>query len=422
MPVPAVCAGDVVGLPQGFTNSHRNGFFSDVKVRQTGHQRACIEFVDLFFKLPDHHHAPVHPHPLFRPHPVDHSGLIRGSRHVGTPDICAKTSNSTAKSFSTNPIPRAAVKNSLVTAVVGMGTSSCRPSSSARFMSFCIMLTLNHAFSCFFKINGPRYCTIGDAITLCVRTSTAVSRAMPLFSANSTPSQNASICTARLKFTPIFITSASPLSPTCVTLGPMSCSSGFTFSNVSLRPPTITESFPSCSVITLPDTGESTRSPPFSLTLAASSRLNAGLTVLMSTKILPGVTPASIPSEPFITAPNAAVFVTMENVKSAAPTTARGVSAHFMPFLTSHSAFERVRLYPVTLWPWLSSRFTISLPITPSPTNPRLAINLSPNLRVGFGSISVLTAWHLPGILSHLPHVGFHRFPCSRGIAVFHRF
>src|SRR5438445_556492 len=308
MPVPAVCAGDVVGLPQGFTNSHRNGFFSDVKVRQTGHQRACIEFVDLLFKLPDHHHAPVHPHPLFRPHPVDHSGLIRGSRHVATPDISAKTSNSTAKSFSTNPIPRSAVKNSLVTAVL------------------------------------------------------------------------------------------------------------------SMRPPTITASFPSCSVITLPDTGASTRSPPFSLTLAASSRLNAGLTVLMSTKILPGVTPASIPSEPFITAPNAAVFVTMENVKSAAPTTARGVSAHFMPFLTSHSAFERVRLYPVTLWPLLSSRFTISLPITPSPTNPRLAINLSPNLRVGFVSISVLTAWHLPGILSHLPHVGFHRFPCSRGIAVFHRF
>src|SRR2546425_1067928 len=335
MPVPAVCAGDVVGLPQGFTNSHRNGFFSDVKVRQTGHQRACIEFVDLFFKLPDHHHAPVHPHPLFRPHPVDHSGLIRGSRHVGTPDICAKTSNSTAKSFSTNPIPRAAVKNSLVTAVVGMGTSSCRPSSSARFMSFC---------------------------------------------------------------------------------------SAFPFSNVPLPPPTIPERFPSCSVITLPDTGESTRSPLFSLTLAASSRLNAGLPVLMSPKIFPGVPPASIPSEPFITAPNAAVFVTMENVKSAAPTTARGVSAHFMPFLTSHSAFERVRLYPVTLWPLLSSRFTISLPITPSPTNPRLAINLSPNLRVGFVSISVLTAWHLPGILSHLPHVGFHRFPCSRGIAVFHRF
>src|SRR2546429_3609729 len=35
-----------------------------------------------------------------------------------------------------------------------------------------------------------------------------------LFSASSTPSQNASICTAKLKFTPIFMTSACPFSPT----------------------------------------------------------------------------------------------------------------------------------------------------------------------------------------------------------------
>ena len=46
----------------------------------------------------------------------------------------------------------------------------------------------------------------------------------------------------------------------------------------------------------------------------------------------------------------------------------------------------------------------------------------SPNLKVGSIFVSVLTSWHLPGIFSHLPHVGFHRFPCSRGIAVFHRF
>ena len=85
-------------------------------------------------------------------------------------------------------------------------------------------------------------------------------------------------------------------------------------------------------------------SPPFSRTLAATSRLNAGLKVLISTKILPGVTPASIPSGPFITAPSAAEFVTIENVTSAAATTARGESAHFIPFLMSHSAFERVRL------------------------------------------------------------------------------
>src|ERR1044071_3441627 len=44
---------------------------------------------------------------------------------------------------------------------------------------------------------------------------------MPLFSASSTPSLKASICTARLKFVAIFIETARPLGPTCVTLGPI---------------------------------------------------------------------------------------------------------------------------------------------------------------------------------------------------------
>ena len=76
-------------------------------------------------------------------------------------------------------------------------------------------------------------------------------------------------------------------------------------------------------------------------------------------------------------APRAAEFVTIEKITSECTTTARGESAHFMPFLISHSAFERVRLFPVTVWPLLSRRFTISPPITPSPTNPSLATELS---------------------------------------------
>jgi len=81
-------------------------------------------------------------------------------------------------------------------------------------MSFCIMFTLNHASSGNFRTNGPRYLIIGEAIALFTSTSTATSREMPLFSAKSTPSENASICTARLRLVAIFITSASPLSPT----------------------------------------------------------------------------------------------------------------------------------------------------------------------------------------------------------------
>src|SRR5215470_15561130 len=221
MSMPAVRAGDVVRLPQGFADPHGNRLFANVKVRQSRHQRARVQLIHLPFKLTNHHHASIYAHPLLRLHILTHSRLVRGRGHweapdtfVGNPDICAKTSNTTAKSFSTNPIPRAAVKNSFVTAVVGIGTSSCLPNSSASSMSFCIMFTLNQASSGIFNTNGPRYCTIGDAITLCVSTSTAVSRLIPLFSASNTPSQNASICTARLRFVAIFIESAFPLSPT----------------------------------------------------------------------------------------------------------------------------------------------------------------------------------------------------------------
>ena len=63
----------------------------------------------------------------------------------------------------------------------------------------------------------------------------------------------------------------------------------FNLSKVSFLPPTMTENLPSCRVMTLPETGASTMSAPFSRTLAARARLTVGLTVLMSMKILPAL-------------------------------------------------------------------------------------------------------------------------------------
>ena len=77
------------------------------------------------------------------------------------------------------PMPFAAVSSSFVTAVVGSGTSSSRPSSRARFRSFCIMWQSNHTSSGWPSTSGPRYATIGEAITLASITSTARSRGMP---------------------------------------------------------------------------------------------------------------------------------------------------------------------------------------------------------------------------------------------------
>ncbi len=80
----------------------------------------------------------------------------------------------------------------------------------------------------------------------------------------------------------------------------------------------MTESLPCSSVTTLPETGASTMSPPFSRTFAAKARLTAGLTVLMSMMTLPASTPASNPSAAYATSSTAEEFVTITNTTSAA--------------------------------------------------------------------------------------------------------
>src|SRR5579864_178376 len=224
MPMPAMRTRNVVVNPERFADSYRNRFFAAVKMRQARHQRAGVEFVDLLLEQANPHHLPICAEPLvfFSREILACLGLRGDSRHfrppavtgVLTPAIAASTSNMHAKSYFVHPIPRAAVKNSLLTAVVGSGTSSCLPNSMARTISFCIMFTSNQASSGCCKTNGPRYLIMGEATALLTSTSTATSRATPLFSASSTPSENASICTARLRLIAIFIESASPLSPT----------------------------------------------------------------------------------------------------------------------------------------------------------------------------------------------------------------
>src|SRR5208282_837927 len=195
MTVAAVGARNKIVGAERFADPDCHGFLAHVQVGQAGHQRAGIELVDLFLEQANHLHAPEHPQPFLDRDSGTRFRPVRGYRHLWTPDICAKTSNTTAKSFSTQPMPRAAVRNSLLTAVVGMGTSSWRPSSNASSMSFCIMLTLNHASFGICRTKGPRYWIMGEATALCVSTSTATSRGMPLFSASSIPSEKASIWT-----------------------------------------------------------------------------------------------------------------------------------------------------------------------------------------------------------------------------------
>src|SRR5580658_6701887 len=210
----AMRAGHVVVRAKRFANTDGNRFFADVKMRQARHQRACVQFIYVFFKQTDGHHLTVHAQPFFDACANACSCEVGNRCHCATPDIRASTSKTTAKSCFASPIPRAAERNSFETAVVGSGTSSARPISRASSISFCIMFTSNHASAGMLRTNGPRYLIIGDATALLVSTSTATLRAMPLFSASNTPSLNAIICTARLKLIAIFIESARPLSPT----------------------------------------------------------------------------------------------------------------------------------------------------------------------------------------------------------------
>src|SRR4029079_3558890 len=245
MAVAAVRTGNVIGLAQCFAHTHSDRFLADVKMGEARNLGAEIELVDLFLEEPDFDHLAIETQPPL----IAGGGLWRRSFLLGVlshgafplaarvleycniglcenpslhhsihsvfiPAIRANASNKIAKSFSAKPMARVVVSISLVIAVVGSGTSSWRPISNASNKSFCIMLTSKIASSGIFNTNGPRYFTIDEAITLLRSTSTAVSRAMPLFSASSKPSLNASICTARLKLVAIFIDAAKPWLPT----------------------------------------------------------------------------------------------------------------------------------------------------------------------------------------------------------------
>jgi hypothetical protein len=63
MSMTTMCAGDIVGSLERFTYSHCDGLLTDVKMRQAGHQRPRVQFIDLRFELADGDHLPVHPQP-----------------------------------------------------------------------------------------------------------------------------------------------------------------------------------------------------------------------------------------------------------------------------------------------------------------------------------------------------------------------
>jgi hypothetical protein len=91
--------------------------------------------------------------------------------------------------------------------------------------------------------------------------------------------------------------------------------------------PTMMTKVPASAWGTLPDNGASSIAAPSSRTRPESSTLASGLTVLMSTYSLPGLSAARIPSGPSLMSFSALSSVTMLNVTSAAAATSRGCSS-----------------------------------------------------------------------------------------------
>src|ERR1700730_8956315 len=171
----------------------------------------------------------------------------------------------------------------------------------------------------------------------------------------------------------------------------------------------------------LPETGASTMSAPFSRTFAHTTRLKAGLTVLISISTLPASKPARTPSGPSIMEFKASDVVTIENVKSQAVATSRGEAAHCIPFSIRRSALARVRLYPLTACPFWSKRKTISLPITPRPTKPSLAIAWCLRPARCCQQKQFLLRLLFARVFSDLAQMRAHGFPCALRIAVLDR-
>src|ERR1700676_1294555 len=150
MSMTAVGAGDVVVDIERFADAHCAGRCAALKMRQAGHESARVEFIHLLFEQTNPYHLAIGAQPpvflcfcrclCFRLCVCLASNRTPDIRPGGcgvhflppvwtligvvTPDMAASTSNMQAKSYFAKPIPRAAVRISLLAAVVGSGTSS----------------------------------------------------------------------------------------------------------------------------------------------------------------------------------------------------------------------------------------------------------------------------------------------------------
>jgi hypothetical protein len=158
-------------------------------------------------------------------------------------------------------------------------------------------------------------------------------------------------------------------SPTYVTPGPSSRSSGSTVSNAARGPDTATDSRPARTTRGLPDTGAASSTQPRA---AAARRISADApadTVLASTRYAGTRSPRSRPPSPSVTSRRSASRLTIVNTTSRPPSSSAPRTS-VAPRPTSPVARDRVRFQTCRSTPPASSRSAIGNPIRPVPIQP----------------------------------------------------
>ena len=218
-------------------------------------------------------------------------------------------------------------------AVLGRLIFSSRAPARARFRSFWCRLMRKPGSKVPLIMRSPCTSRIFDEAKPPISASRTLAGSAPFFAANNSASATAWIFRATMIWFATLAVWPSPLPPTRVMFLPMFWNSGRARAKAWASPPTMMLRVAALAPTSPPDTGASRYCAPFSLILAANALVAVGEIELMSMTILPGPTPAAIPSARNSTSSTCGVSGTMTMMNSASWATSFGVARATAPAL-----------------------------------------------------------------------------------------
>src|SRR6516225_6309626 len=191
----------------------------------------------------------------------------------------------------------------------------------------------------------------------------------PALDANKSASPTASIVRATIIWLATLVVWPSPLAPTRVMFLPISSNSGLTLSKAACGPPTMIVSEAALAPTSPPETGASRYSQPSAVMRRAKSLVAIGEMELMSTTILPGVSPSATPLLPNSAASTCGVSGTMVITTSELAATSLPDAQTFAPPPVSSSG-TLPRSKTESACPPFSRCPAMGRPMIPRPINP----------------------------------------------------